>query len=592
VTMARLGIKIAAILFSAGLVFTGVALFCHERGIPALFIYLITLFVTGAAVFILIRLFVTPLHRLSEGMEMIKTGNLDIRVGMPARDEIGRLSRDVDRLVEILRESQESLYRMEQENAGLRMAGVDLRDREGYFHRLFEFANDAVFICDFEGRLIDVNQKACMLLGYSKKELMKLSFLDLYAEPSLTRPQAAFKTGRETASVRYESVFRRKDGSCIHVEVSSSPVDLKKSIMQSIVSNITERKRIEKSLRESEEKFRTFMETASDLMFITDAGGMMTYVNDAMANRLGYLKEELVGQPLRDLFDKESLDEAKEIRQRLLSSGENLHQLVWETKTRKRVWGEMKAVGHFDEQGRFQGIRGIFRDITERKKIEAVQRLGEMGKMAADIAHEIKNQLAALTMRAQICLLRPSLSDELRQDIGIILEQGEHIDDIVKRLLKFSKPGEGQFVDVQIHDAVTQVLRLVEKQYATHNVRIEKQFASSLPHIRGDEKQIQEVLLNLLGNAYEAMPKGGRIGIVTSLAGDMVRIGITDSGMGIREGDLDHIFDPFFTTKENGTGLGLSVCFGVIRAHRGELIFESEPGKGTTATILLPVSGG
>jgi PAS domain S-box-containing protein len=587
--MTRLGMKIAVVLFITGLILTGMVGIAHSKSIHPAFILLLSLPVSGMAAFVLIRMIVLPLRNLREGMDIIQAGHLNVKVGLPNRDEIGRLSRAVDRLIESLQKSHEMLFKCEQENAGLKMAGGELRDRESYFRRLFENANDAVFIYDFDGRLFDVNQKACMMLGYAKKELLGLSFFDLYVEPQLTRSQAAFKAGRETTSVRYESTFRRKDGTLIDVELSSGAVDLKRGIMQSIISNITERKEMERSLRDSEERFRTFMETASDLMFITDANGDLSYVNEAMANRLGYMKAELIGQPLQDLFDKESLDEAKEMRQHLLSEGENLHRLIWETKSRKRIYGEMKAVGQFDETGRFQGIRGIFRDITERKKIETAQRLAQMGKMAADIAHEVKNQLAALTMRAQICLLRPSISGELRQDIKIILEQGNHIDDVVKRLLKFSRPSQGQFSETNIHDTIIQILKLVEKQYATYNVSIVKRFAASLPSVRCDEKQIQEVLLNLLGNSFEAMPKGGQITITTSLIEDMIHIEVTDTGMGIRESDLEHIFDPFFTTKEEGTGLGLSVCYGIMQAHRGDLIFESEFGKGTTAKILLPV---
>ncbi len=587
--MNGLGIKIIAVLLITGLFITGFVIFAPDHILSPVIIFLVSLVVSCTAAFILIRMVVSPLSRLNEGLDILRAGHLDVKVGIPNRDEVGRLSRAVDHLAVSLQRTQENLYKLEQENSGLKMAGGELRNRESYFRRLFEYANDAVFIYDFDGKLLDVNQKACEMLQYSKKELLAFSFLDLYVEPKLSDSQAAKKIGRDTTAVRYESGFRRKDGTVIDVEVSSSTVDLKKGIMQSIISNITERKEMERSLRDSEEKFRTFMETASDLMFMTDANGDLIYVNDAMANRLGYLKPELIGHPLQDIYDKESLDEVKEIRQELLSTGENLHRLIWETKTRKRIYGEMKAVGHFDEQGRFQGIRGIFRDITERKKLETAQRLSQMGKMAADIAHEIKNQLAALTMRAQICLLRPSISDELRQDIKIILDQGNHIDDVVKRLLKFSRPSQGQFVDIQVNDTIDTVLKLVEKQYATYNISIIKKFTHSLPLIRCDEKQIQEVLLNLLGNAFEAMPKGGQITIATSYENGMVQIDLTDTGMGISASDLEHIFDPFFTTKEEGTGLGLSVCFGIIQAHHGDLIYESEPGKGTTARILLPV---
>jgi PAS domain S-box-containing protein len=538
------------------------------------------------------QLLLRPLARLNQASEAIRSGHLDHRIGVETRNEWGSVSGTIEKLAADLNRANLSIDELSRDHSECRESEKMLKDREEHFRRLFEFSNDAVFIYDFDGKMIDVNNKASDMLAYSRDELLVIPFLELQGESELGQSKTAFKTSAKTGSLRFESTFQRKDGSLINVEISSSIVDLKKGVMQSIVSNITERKEMEKSLRESEEKFRAFMETASDLMFITDAVGHFTYVNDAMAGALGYAKAELLGTSFTEILDKDTLELAKLKRQEFADVGENLHQLVWETKHRRKISGEMKAVAIFDGDGGFRGMRGIFRDTTERKKVEESQRLAELGKLAADMAHEVNNQLMVISTRANISLLRKPKDEELVKDLKIVINQCGQVKDIVKRLLQFSKPSKGNFKEVGINECVDLVVQLVEKQFLDHQVTIKRNLAVSLPPVRADEKQIQEVFLNLMRNAFEAMEGGGTITVSTAADDDEVRIDFTDTGSGISESDLLHLFDPFFTTKEHGTGLGLSVCYGIIKVHNGDLRYKSKVGQGTSASVVLPVDDG
>jgi len=533
-----------------------------------------------------------PLSKLNQSAEAIRSGNLEYRTGLDTQDEIGQLSKALDMLVDQLKDATALIDLANEANVECTETSRNLQEREEYFRRLFEYSNDAVFIYDFDGRIIDVNKKACDMLGHSREDLLKIPFLNLQTEAELAQSKAAFKTSAKTGSLRFESSFQKNDGSTINVEISSSIVNLKKGIMQSIVSNITERKEMEKSLRESEEKFRTFMETANDSMFITDAIGHFTYVNDAMASALGYPKVEMLGMPFSEVLDRDNLEMAKLKRQEFMESGEDIHELVWETRHRRKIQGEMKAVAIYDNDGGFRGMRGIFRDTTERKKVEESQRLAELGKLAADMAHEVNNQLMVISTRANISLLRKPKDEELQKDLKIIVNQCTQVKDIVKRLLMFSKPSKGDFTEINVNDSVDLVVNLVEKQFLDHQVRIIKELADPLPSVRADEKQIQEVFLNLMRNAFEAMNDGGSITVSTGIESGTVRIDFTDTGSGISENDMLHIFDPFFTTKEHGTGLGLSVCYGIINAHDGDLRYKSKQGHGTTASVVLPVNDG
>ena len=527
--------------------------------------------------------------RFKKGVDVFQQGHLDYQIGLHSNDELGELSKAIDEMAQQLAEATQTVHQMQGKQSEYIDREAELQKNEDYFRRLFEYSNDAVFIYDFEGTIQDVNNKACEMLGYPKKSLLKIPFLNLQPEEEQSNSKAAFRTSTKTGSIRYESVMQRKDSSLIFVEISSSIVDLKKGIMQSIVSNITQRKEIEESLRMSEEKFRTFMETASDLMFITDADGKFTYVNLAMANGLGYTMEEIIGMPFHEVLDRDRMKEAREKREKFIDMGEDIHELVWETKNRRKIYGEMKAMGIFNQEGKFKGIRGVFRDITERKKIEESQRLTQLGKFAADMAHEVKNQMMIIGSRAKIALMRKPEDPELLKDLTVVTGQCERVDKMVKRLLMFSKPSKEDYKETDINKSVDFVVDMLEHQFSKDNVKIEKNYNSSLPLVKIDEKQMQEVYMNLMGNAFEAMQDGGIITISTKAKDDYIQIDITDNGEGISEEDLQKIFDPFFTTKEKGTGLGLSACYGIIKAHDGELKYTSKKGEGTTATITLPL---
>ena len=588
----RISGKITVTFLLTGILLALLTYIPEKTGIPPLWIYLSMPLLAAGIGFLTARGFLTPLRKLRQGTEIVKEGNLEYSMILDTRDEIGSLSKSIQQMVDELKAASQSIDSLSQESYEHKETSKELEKQKEYFQRLFEYSNDAVFIYDFDGNIIDVNNKACEMLGYAKRELCSIPFWDLQSNSELGRSKSAIKTNVKTGSIRFESIFERKNGSTLNVEISSSIVDLKKSIMQSIVSNITERKEIERTLRESEEKFRTFMETASDLMYITGPDSNFTYVNQAMIRTMGYAREELIGMPFSEILDRDTVDESMQKRKDLIESGEDIHELVWEKKNRQKVYGEMKAVAIFNDKGEFQGIRGIFRDITERKKIEEAQRLSQMGRLAADMAHEVNNQIMVVSTRAQIAKMRTEKMEkpdpEINKDLDIVMKQCNQIKDIVKRLLMFSKPSRGDFKPADINDAVDFVVQLVQQQFSKNNVNIETDYTMDLPKVEIDDKQMQEVFLNLIRNAYEAMEKGGEINVSTQQEDGMVKIEIQDTGGGISDEDIKKIFDPFFTTKEHGTGLGLSVCYGIVKAHDGDLKFSSVKGKGTTATIQLP----
>jgi len=221
------------------------------------------------------------------------------------------------------------------------------------------------------------------------------------------------------------------------------------------------------------------------------------------------------------------------------------------------------------------------------------QRLASLGKLAAGIAHEINNPLGGILVLSSLVLEELKEDDPHRENLNEVIKQTMRCRDIVKGLLQFSRQEEGKTEYVNVNHVLKNTLSLIEKQALFHNIKVSKLFAEEIPLILGDSSQLQQVFMNVILNAVQAMKESGDLTINTyhEKKNDMVTVEITDTGSGIPEQFLDRIFDPFFTTKEvgEGTGLGLAIAYGIISKHRGRMTVKSKVNVGTTFTIKIPV---
>jgi len=354
---------------------------------------------------------------------------------------------------------------------------------------------------------------------------------------------------------------------------------------------LTKRKKAEEALSASEKKYRQLFEESSDAIIIAyPQTRMFVDCNKKALEISGYSREELLSMRADQLHPEDRVNETMEAFKKQAAGMKIAVESEILTKDKKRV-----AVSINTSVVEIDGklcLMGVFRDITERMKIEATQRLTQLGELVSDMAHEVNNPLMIISGNAQLCLMEDIKPPIVKENLGVIIDQCSRAKTIIERLLAFSKPSKGELKDVDINAVVDLSAKLLEHQYSLINIKIIKSYQPQLPIISIDEKQIQEVLVNIIKNAAEAMPGGGMITIVTSQEGQSLRIDITDTGEGISDEAMKKMFVPFFTTKEKGTGLGLPVCYGIIKVHGGELKFNSEVGKGTTATILLPLGGG
>ncbi|MFH1406966.1 MAG: ATP-binding protein [Candidatus Omnitrophota bacterium] len=237
--------------------------------------------------------------------------------------------------------------------------------------------------------------------------------------------------------------------------------------------------------------------------------------------------------------------------------------------------------------------KDLHKTMEELKKVHAslrqAEKLASLGRFVSVVAHEINNPLGIISGKAQLCLQDKTLTEKFKKDLEIMLEQCNRARDIVHKFFTFAKPRIAAVASVDINSALNYTINLLEQQFK--DISIIKKYAASLPGIKADEHQLQEVFINLLTNAHDALRDGGTITVSTAVAGDSVKIEFRDTGAGIPADIMEKIYEPFFSTKENSAGLGIPISYNIVKAHGGNITYESKPGYGTVVTIILPIGG-
>jgi signal transduction histidine kinase len=260
----------------------------------------------------------------------------------------------------------------------------------------------------------------------------------------------------------------------------------------------------------------------------------------------------------------------------------------------------ISATARWGDAGAFAGITAMLKDVTEMRRMDKylarTEKLASIGQLASGVAHEINNPLGVIQCYANLIAKSQPPGSQILSDVGIIRKHTDQCRSVVEALLNFSRASEPRKTKVDINSCTEEVVSVLDLQFQKAQCTIEQQFDPSLPEITADANKIKQVLMNLLINASQAMPDGGRISVRTALSTDKkdLTVAIADTGQGIAPEDIDRIFDPFYTTKgpEKGTGLGLSVSYGIIQQHGGHIRVECAPDLGTQFTIHLPVDEG
>ena len=363
----------------------------------------------------------------------------------------------------------------------------------------------------------------------------------------------------------------------------------------------------EAALRRSEDTARAVLESASEGILLIDATGRITLVNAAAERMFDYARTELLGQPLEVLLPER------------IRAGHRGHRAGYFTEPRVRPMGiGLDLSGRRRDGTEFPveislshvvSVEGglaiaFITDITERKRVEAQlqrqrevlyqnEKLAALGTMAAGIAHEMNNPLGIITTRIEVMLLdaeQQALPGQVLDDLQVLHRASQRVARIAASLRSFARHSPGDRVPLDLNAVVDESVQLLQKPLAADNIQIVTSLDRTLPTILGDASTLHQVLMNLLTNAREAMPGGGQIRLETGPTErpGWIRLLVADTGAGIPAEEISKIFDPFFTTKRTGTGLGLSVSYGIIQEHGGTVDVQSRPGAGTSFIISFP----
>jgi PAS domain S-box-containing protein len=487
-----------------------------------------------------------------------------------------------------------------------------LRRSEGRYRTILEETEEGYYEVDLAGTFTSVNDTGAQLLDHSRKKLIGMSYRSIFSEQEQQNLFKAFskvyQTGQPVRNFHFEAV--RKDDSNRVGELSIFPVRNENGEIigfRGIGRDITERLQMEEALRQSEEKYRTILENMKEAYYEMDLTGNYTFFNDALCRHLGYPREELLGMSYRVYVPPEKNKEAFEIYNRIYRTGEpaEMFDVVQIRKDGKRIFVESSASPIRNEKDEIIGFRGVIRDVSERKQAEEerkqleqkaqfASRLASVGELASGVAHEINNPLTGVIGYAHLLLARKDISRDVRRDLEIINEGAQRVAGVVKKLLAFARQTKPEQRYVNINELIHNTLDLRAYELGASNIKVSLQLTRDLPMTIADPGQLQQIFLNLIINAETEMKLAhdkGKLSIKTEKINSILRITFKDTGPGIAKENLETIFDPFFTTREvgQGTGLGLSVCHGIVTEHNGKIWAESEFGKGATFIVELPL---
>jgi PAS domain S-box-containing protein len=493
----------------------------------------------------------------------------------------------------------------------------DLQEREAKVRRLVESNIIGISIFGFDGRVIEANEAFLHIVGHSRDDIVsgRASWSELTPAEWQEADDRAVAELRATGSCKaYEKEYLRHDGRRVPVLVGAAAFDGPRDQGVCFVLDLTERKRAEEALRESEAKFSDYAATASDWLWEIGPDYKYTLLTDNAfrsdpADRIGAL-----------CWDH-ALD---------LETEPEKWQLVWAALDSRKPFGDfvycsvdgsgspmyVKVSGKpvFDANGEFRGYRGTGTDVTALRAIEAearenerryreaqlelahANRVATMGQLTASIAHEVNQPITAavtyaLAARRWLSAEPPNFR-EVDNALSLIVKEGNRAGAVVGRIRALIKKAPARKDAVQINDAILEVIALTHTEAANNSVSVRTQLAEGLPRVQGDRVQLQQVLLNLIINAIEAMRDIGEeereLLISSRNEPDGVSVELRDSGPGLAPADLDRVFEAFYSTKSSGLGLGLSICRSIIEAHNGQLWASANLPRGASFQFALP----
>lgn len=500
------------------------------------------------------------------------------------------------------------------ERSGKRWLTVILRDisqrkqseeRLSYLGRILEDSVNEIYVFDATTlRFTQVNKGARENIGYTMEELCAMTPLDL--KPDLPNDQfleqlALLRTGQRE-QVDFRTSHRRKDRTTYPVEVHLQYLrDEGRRVFLAIIMDLTERVATEQELQEAQRTLSTLLKNLPGMVYRceNDRDWTLEFVSPSCQSLTGYPPDKFVESREvsygRDVMLQEDrkrvwqdVQEALKNRKPFQSS----YRIRTVEGTVKWVWEQ--GCGIFSETGEVVGIEGYVVDITQQRALEdqlrKTERLAELGTLASGMAHEIGTPMNVILGRAEL-LMRKAPDERTRRGLETIVTQVERITKIMNQLLSFARKRPAVRQGVNLEAVMIDVLDVLQERLGKQHIQVIKTVSPHLPKVWADPDHMNQVLLNLILNACQAMSDGGTLSLTLHPTDDTVELTVQDTGSGISQEQLSKIFDPFFSTKSvgEGTGLGLTVVHGILQEHQGAIYVTSVPGQGATFIVSLPI---
>jgi two-component system, cell cycle sensor histidine kinase and response regulator CckA len=492
-----------------------------------------------------------------------------------------------------------------------KQAEIALQKTNDLLRAIIEAAPTAIAALDLDGNVQSIwNPAAERMFGWSASEVMGrlLPSVPAESQEEFRRFRERIRSGKTLDGVEVRR--QRRDGTPIDYSIYASPLHDADGLVSGnvcVLVDITERKRTEGLLRQSEEKYRTLFEESIDGVYSVLRNGEIRDANASFCQLFGYAREEMIGKDIRELHvepaDYPRFQKAIEKKGFVKD-----YEVTLRKKDGTAVDCLLSSSTRLGEDGSITEYRGILRDLTLRKALQRqllqAQKMESIGTLAGGIAHDFNNLLQVIIGYSDMLLFKKNSSDPAYEGLRAIHQAGKDGAELAKRILSFSRRLEPDARPVNLNNEIRRVKKMLERT-VPKMIRIEILLADNLMVVNADASQMEQVLLNLVVNAHHAMPDGGRLTIETANVtldeeysrthldvepGDYVLLTVSDTGHGMDRQVMEHIFEPFYTTKGpgEGTGLGLAMVFGIVKSHKGHIICYSEPGTGTAFKIYLP----
>jgi len=495
-------------------------------------------------------------------------------------------------------------------------AEAALAASERRFRSLVQNSSDLVTILAPDGTILYASDSAERIVGYAPHDLVGSSLLSYLDGNGVQTVRGLLQNGngKTNGAGPIEFCLRRADGSPVWLEAVGTNL-LTDSTIRGIVLNardVSERKRADRALRDSEERYRDLFDNASDLVCMAAPDGSLLYVNHAWQEGTGYDEAEIGHMQLLDLVHPDSLEYYTEVLERVLN-GERLDhvELVFVPKAGQPITVEGNLSCTFKD-GQPSVVRGIYRDITERKRVEEhlrrTERMQAAGKLAGGVAHEVNNMMTGVIGFSEFLLRSLEPGDPRRADVEEIINAGTRAADVTRQLLAFTRQQFLQPQVLEVNAVVSNMEKMLRRSLGEDHL-LELKLSPDAGQLRVDRGQLEQVLINLVLNARDAIAHHGRVTVQTASAvwdevyaqrhgsvdlplGRYVMLAVSDTGCGMDPEVQARIFEPFFTTKAigQGTGLGLSTAYGIVKQSGGYVWVYSEPGEGSVFKIYLPAA--